>query len=293
VKKQREAGVSESVPGLIAYWRQVGQCSPHLRSQRPCMTDSYCRRAVWRLLSRYLAPVQDRTPLKVFKLDLYNEATWTQYSCYFFERGMVVYAIDICDEIITLARRRTAQTGYRDWLMPSQADFRRIPFADNSFDVSFSYGSIEHVREWRLALEEQVRVTRRGGLILVGVPNLLNIWLKPFIQSTLELLGIMGIYMNHEIHFPWWRIRNAVAELDVTDIHVHGVQILPKPARFLDLATENYLAHHQEYCLIRGLTALKRAVLSPLLTVSEWIEQQDHWVNLLAGDTIVVKATKR
>lgn len=282
----------EDTAELITYWTQVGQCSPHLHSRKPCVTDSYCQKSVRRLLSKYLDPVDASGRLKVFKLDLYNEATWTQYSRYFFERGMAVYAIDICPEIIALARPRVEVWGYRSLLTPFQGDFRSIPCADGVFDVTFSYGSIEHVAHWRLALQEQIRVTRQGGLILVGVPNLLNIWLKPLIQSIGERIGVMGKYMNHEIHFPWWRIRNAVTELDVTDVQVHGVQILPKPIRFLDLVTEIYLANHQDRRLNQALSALKRAVLCPLLLASDWIERRDCWVNLFAGDTIVVKATK-
>lgn len=276
---------------LIAYWTQVGQRSPHLHSRRPCITDTYCHESVRCLLARYLDLVESTTRPRVLKLDLYNEATWTQYSRYFFERGMSVYAIDICPAIICLSYQKVASSGYRSLLTPLQADFREIPFADNSFDVTFSYGSIEHVRQWRLALQEQVRVTRKEGLIFVGVPNLLNIWLKPLIQRMFE--HTLQTYMNREIHFPWWRIRNAVAGLDVTDVHVHGVQILPKPLRFLDLMTENYLASHQDRRLIRGLNGLKRAALRPLIVVSDWIERRDCWINLFAGDTIVVKATKR
>ncbi len=275
---------------LIAYWSRVGQRSPHLHSKRPCITDAYCRKSVYRLLSRYLDDMGDPTRLKVLKFDLYNEATWTQYSRYFFDRGISVYAIDICPEIINLACQRVASRGHRSLLTPFQGDFRQLPFADNYFDVSFSYGSIEHVAQWRLALKEQIRATRDGGLILVGVPNLLNIWLKPLLQRAFE--GILNEYMNHEIHFPWWRIRRAVAELGGTDIQVHGVQIFPKPIRFLDLITENWLINHRQSWFMRELGDLKCAVLRPMIAAFEWMEQHDWDINLFAGDTIVVKAIK-
>jgi SAM-dependent methyltransferase len=246
---------------------------------------------VYRLLSRYLDSIGDPTCIKVLKFDLYNEATWTQYSGYFFERGISVYAIDICPEIIDLACNRVAARGYGSLLTPFQGDFRQLPFTDDYFDVSFSYGSIEHVAEWRLALEEQIRITRDGGLILVGVPNLLNIWMKPLLQCVFE--GILNEYMNHEIHFPWWRIRRAVAELGGTDIQVHGVQIFPKPVRFLDLMTESWLVNRRHSRLVQELGALKCAVLRPMISAFEWIERHDWGINLFAGDTIVVKAIKR
>jgi SAM-dependent methyltransferase len=52
-----------------------------------------------------------------------------------------------------------------------QAAGERLPFAANSFDVVLSNEVLEHVADDRQALTEMVRVTRRGGRILVYCPN--------------------------------------------------------------------------------------------------------------------------
>jgi SAM-dependent methyltransferase len=52
-----------------------------------------------------------------------------------------------------------------------QAAGERLPFTSNSFDVVLSNEVLEHVADDRQALAEMVRVTRRGGRILVYCPN--------------------------------------------------------------------------------------------------------------------------
>jgi len=48
-----------------------------------------------------------------------------------------------------------------------------LPFRDGSFDVVYSEGVIEHFPIWKsqMLLEEHVRVCRRGGIVIVSVPN--------------------------------------------------------------------------------------------------------------------------
>ena len=46
-----------------------------------------------------------------------------------------------------------------------EADSLDLPFADNSFDVSFSISSLEHMPDPVKAIDEMVRVTKPGGLI--------------------------------------------------------------------------------------------------------------------------------
>lgn len=51
-----------------------------------------------------------------------------------------------------------------------------LPFADNSFDITYSSNVAEHVPDpWRMA-DEMLRVTRPGGLVLYSY----TVWLGPF-----------------------------------------------------------------------------------------------------------------
>lgn len=46
-----------------------------------------------------------------------------------------------------------------------------LPFADESFDVSYSFKVLAHIPDWDACLREMVRVTRPGGRIIVDVYN--------------------------------------------------------------------------------------------------------------------------
>lgn len=52
-----------------------------------------------------------------------------------------------------------------------QAVGESLPFADGSFDLTFSHEVLEHVTDDRAVLAEMVRVTRPGGLVVLFVPN--------------------------------------------------------------------------------------------------------------------------
>jgi len=53
-------------------------------------------------------------------------------------------------------------------------DAFKLPFADNSFDIVFSKGFIEHFKKPQdfMLLKENVRVTRNNGYVICEVPNL-------------------------------------------------------------------------------------------------------------------------
>lgn len=53
----------------------------------------------------------------------------------------------------------------------AQAVGEALPFADGSFDLTFSHEVLEHVPDDRGVLAEMVRVTRLGGRIVLFVPN--------------------------------------------------------------------------------------------------------------------------
>ncbi|MCX8067941.1 MAG: class I SAM-dependent methyltransferase [Anaerolineae bacterium] len=52
-----------------------------------------------------------------------------------------------------------------------QALGERLPFADSTFDLTFSHEVLEHVADDRAVVAEMVRVTRPGGRIVLFVPN--------------------------------------------------------------------------------------------------------------------------
>lgn len=50
-----------------------------------------------------------------------------------------------------------------------------LPYSEDTFDAVGSYTVLEHIGDPELFLDEQVRVLRRGGRLVVGCPNFLQV----------------------------------------------------------------------------------------------------------------------
>jgi ubiquinone/menaquinone biosynthesis C-methylase UbiE len=85
-----------------------------------------------------------------------------------------VVGIDNSPAGLALARSLRPHFGRPiDFVQGSIAD---IPFADETFDLVFSSGVLEHFRDAMPAMRESRRVTRRGGLVVVHVPQRYNLY---------------------------------------------------------------------------------------------------------------------
>ena|GEM_PF-2752617 len=85
---------------------------------------------------------------------------------HFRRSGNQVYGIDITSQSI--------QHNLLQGLTALEADARRIPFKDGTFDLVYSLGVIEHFDDTQTALHEQVRVCKPGGCVVAVVPILVT-----------------------------------------------------------------------------------------------------------------------
>ena len=61
-------------------------------------------------------------------------------------------------------------------VMLVRADALRMPFRDGTFDVQFHQGLLEHFRDPMPLLRENARVAKRGGRVLVDVPQTVHLY---------------------------------------------------------------------------------------------------------------------
>ncbi len=76
------------------------------------------------------------------------------------------YGIDISCEAINKAKSKYAGINFR------YMDATSLDFKDNTMDVVFSYGVIEHIQQPVLALKQIQRVVKIDGLFLMMIPSL-------------------------------------------------------------------------------------------------------------------------
>lgn len=88
--------------------------------------------------------------------------------------GATAVAIDYSKEAIGLLFKQAVRQ--KSSLAICQADIRKLPFGNSCFDLVFSEGVLEHFAEPGEVLQEQHRVLRTNGLMIIQVPNRYNIY---------------------------------------------------------------------------------------------------------------------
>ena len=87
----------------------------------------------------------------------------------FAEAGARVTAVDLTDWAVRTTRARVEAFGLQADVL--RADGEDLPFADESFDLVFSWGVIHHSSDMEAALSELIRVCRPGGRLVLMVYN--------------------------------------------------------------------------------------------------------------------------
>ena len=87
----------------------------------------------------------------------------------FARHGAHTFGLDLTQTGATLATQRLRHHNAAGFAMV--ADCERVPFADDTFDLVYSWGVIHHSPNTPLAAKEIVRVTKPGGRIVVMIYN--------------------------------------------------------------------------------------------------------------------------
>ena len=125
-----------------------------------------------------------------------------------------------------------------------------LPFADESFDVTYSYKVLAHVPEIELALSEMARVTRRGGTVLA---EFYNPWSLRYLAKKLTRPGRISENTTEAAVYTRFdspeRIR-AIIPPTVELVGFRGVRVVTPAAKAISLPF-----------IGQGLTALEHALL--------------------------------
>jgi SAM-dependent methyltransferase len=140
----------------LAAW-QNGRSTAFLRAYSDAVNG--------RLLDAWLA---DGRVGRVLKTDLFDEAVGRGLVPSLRERADDVVGVDVSPTVVAVAGERYPG------LEAHEADTRRLPFADGSFDVVVSNSTLDHFAgrsDIAAALRELHRVLRPGGRLLVTLDN--------------------------------------------------------------------------------------------------------------------------
>lgn len=88
------------------------------------------------------------------------------------QAGARVTGIDLAWPMLAYAVRKQTLAG----MSPAVADMRSLPFADGSFDKTVSITALEFVADAPGAVQELLRVTRKGGKLVIATLNSASPW---------------------------------------------------------------------------------------------------------------------
>jgi demethylmenaquinone methyltransferase/2-methoxy-6-polyprenyl-1,4-benzoquinol methylase len=118
----------------------------------------------WRWRTTRLVPPADDGPV----LDL---CTGTGDLALAYDRAaggrVPIIGADFCHEMLTLAVRKTRRRGAAERVRYLEADAQRLPFADDSFQITAVAFGLRNVTDTDRGLAEMVRVTRPGGRVAI------------------------------------------------------------------------------------------------------------------------------
>jgi SAM-dependent methyltransferase/uncharacterized protein YbaR (Trm112 family) len=208
-------------------------------------------------LYKHLSAGMSRYPIPDFPLQrgrgellLDIGCNWGRWTIAASQRGYRPIGIDPSFEAIVAARRIARQLGV-DEARYVVADARRLPFADDTFDVVFSYGVLQHFSKADVAVsvDEIARVLVRGGHSWVQMPNALGV-------LNAVRLAQRGFREGDHFEVRYWRpseLRRVFGRIGPTELTTDGFFTLNPQKRDLDLLPRRFRA------VVRVSEALKRA----------------------------------
>ena len=114
----------------------------------------------------------------------------------FVEAGAHVTGVDLTPWAVETTQRRLSAFGLEADIR--EGDAEQLPFANESFDLVFSWGVIHHSSDMDRALAELVRVCRPGGRVVIMVYNrrsLFYVFYKGF-QRFLPIARRLGLHFE-------------------------------------------------------------------------------------------------
>jgi SAM-dependent methyltransferase len=206
-------------------------------------------------LYKHLSAGISRYPIPDFPLPRGNGellldigCNWGRWTIAAARAGYRPIGIDPSFEAIVAARRIAEQLGVDARYVVG--DGRRLPFTDETFDIVFSYGVLQHFskRDVAESVEHIRRVLKRDGYSWVQMPNALG--LLNFVR-----LAQRRFREGSQFEVRYWRpseLRHVFGRIGPSELSTDGFFTLNPQKRDLDLLPRRFRA------VVRVSDALKR-----------------------------------
>lgn len=130
---------------------------------------------------------------------------------------------ETCGLDISRAALKLAQDNCK---YPVLASIFNLPFYDNTFDLVYNSGVIEHFKDPENidAIKEMARVTKPSGRVIIIVPNTLCLWYK---AGKFVAVMLKNFEFGYEEDYSPRRIKDATGRGGLIIERMFGIQALP------------------------------------------------------------------
>jgi SAM-dependent methyltransferase/uncharacterized protein YbaR (Trm112 family) len=242
----------ELAPTQPGYWSDREQIARVRASEPPPVegegVDPYVAELILGThgnLYKHLSGGMSRYPIPDFPLPRRNGGllldigcNWGRWSIAAAQSGYRPIGVDPSFEAIVAARRIARQLGADTRYVV--ADARRLPFADDTFDVVFSYGVLQHFSKSDVAVsvDEIARVVKRSGYSWVQMPNSLG-------ALNAVRLAQRRFREGDAFEVRYWtpsELKRVFGRIGPTELRTDGFFTLNPQKRDLDLLPARYRA---------------------------------------------------
>ena len=178
------------------------------------------------------------------------------------ERGADVYQLDYSLPSLEIMKRLAEEEKIPVSIVGG--DTFCLPFRDETFDIVFHQGLLEHFRpqQANALLKENIRILKKDGLLLVDVPQRYHVY--TIIKHI--LIGLDMWFAGWEREFSLRELRREMEGLGLQTVHAYGEWMYP--SLFYRATREALLKLGLKLplypTLFRPLTAIRRSVRETL-----------------------------
>lgn len=139
------------------------------------------------------------------------------------EAGADVTQLDYAENSLSILKTLATQKGVQTSIVAG--DTFRLPFRDNTFDVVFHQGLLEHFREPQAEqlLRENIRVLKSGGHLLVDVPQRYHL----YTVAKHMLMAMNKWFAGWERSFSIGELTGELRRLGLTPVLSYGEWMYP------------------------------------------------------------------
>ncbi len=135
--------------------------------------------------------------------------------------GATVFVLDYADAAIDIVKRLNQQNEAK--VIPVQGDAFALPFADNSIDIVFHQGLLEHFRDPEGIVAENFRVLKPGGIAVIDVPQRWHIY--TVIKHI--LIALDAWFAGWETEFSLRQLKKLAQKYGFEVIYYYGDWMYP------------------------------------------------------------------